>query len=213
MQSARPVRRSVCVAAVLVASSILQNATASTGTITASQTEIGKTPAIIGYNAAHYLPGSNVSTWTDYSQTNGLRIFASPGDYEPSGNFGTGINTLSDFESRKAAVSANPEGNGFIPWSSYLNNFDDVQSGRNKVQLQYALGELKNLGIAPVLQITRSTQVGANSWADKWEQYQHFYAMAYWSAKNYGVTSFQMYNEPDQSSTSASARRANGWKA
>jgi hypothetical protein len=40
-------------------------------------------------------------------------------------------------------------------------------------------------------------------WSDNWEQWQHFYAMAYLCARDYGVVRYQTYNEPDQSTASA----------
>ena len=39
------------------------------------------------------------------------------------------------------------------------------------------------------------------TWAGKWEQWQHYYAMAYYMARYYDVSRFQTYNEPDQSSS------------
>ncbi|HEV2294397.1 MAG TPA: DNRLRE domain-containing protein [Tepidisphaeraceae bacterium] len=181
---------------------------ATSGTVSVSQTHVGITPLHVGYNMGHYLPGSNTSAWVDYSGVNGFRVWASPGDYEPSGDWGSGVDTLAQFAARKAAVSANPEGNGYIPWASYHQNFENrIQSGRNKVNLNYILGELHEREIAPIMQITRSPKTingdGNVAWADRWEQWQHFYAMAYHAAKNYDVERYQMYNEPDQSSTSA----------
>jgi hypothetical protein len=37
-----------------------------------------------------------------------------------------------------------------------------------------------------------------STWGGKWEQWQHVYAMAYYMGKNYDVSRFQTYNEPDQ---------------
>ena len=39
------------------------------------------------------------------------------------------------------------------------------------------------------------------TWAGKWEQWQHYYAMAYYMGQHYDVSRFQTYNEPDQTSS------------
>ncbi len=170
--------------------------------VAVSSAQAGVTPADIGYNMGHYLPGSTTSAWVDYSQVNAYRVWASPGDYEPenSSTFGDGITTLAHFEARRSAVRANPEGNGFIPWAEYNDRFENLeQTGRNHVKLNYILSELRNRNITPLMQITRTESYPFNGWDGRYEQWQHFYAMAYHAAKNYDVERFQMYNEPDQS--------------
>ena len=42
----------------------------------------------------------------------------------------------------------------------------------------------------------------AAGWADRWEQWQHFYAQAFYLARYFDVHRFQMYNEPNHSSNS-----------
>ena len=167
-----------------------------------SAQQVGVTPQLIGFNQGYYLPGSSTSGWVDYSQLNAFRVWTSPNDFEPenSETFGDGIVTLEDFEARKSAVRANPEGNGFIPWDVYNDRFENLEiTGRNTSKLNYMLGELTSRGIEVIMQITRSENYPFNGWDGAYEQWQHFYAMAYHAAKNYDVTRFQMYNEPDQS--------------
>lgn len=216
MPASKYVHRTGLLAAWALGATATSFAHAGTGIVTVTQTQPtgNVTPAYIGYNMGHYLPGSNTSAWVDYSGANAYRVWASPGDYEPTGDWGSGINNLEDFDARKNAISANPEGNGFIKWGSanvpadsYNYQFQNsTQAGRNKVRLNYILSELHDRDITPIMQITRapkSTNGDGNiSWADKFEQWQHFYAMAYHAAKNYDVERYQMYNEPDQISTS-----------
>ncbi len=174
---------------------------ATTGTVAVTSTQSGVTPKYVGYNMGHYLPGSNTSAWVEFSGVNAFRVWAAANYYEPSNSdtFGDGITNVSQFDSRKAAVRANPENNGFIPWATYNDNFENrTQPGRNRVKLNHILGELHTRGITPTLNLTRTESYPYNGWDGRWEQWQHFYAMAYHAAKNYDVERYQMYNEPDQ---------------
>jgi hypothetical protein len=72
--------------------------------------------------------------------------------------------------------------------------------------LNTAFGSLHNLDVDALVNIGRTdgsfpfhaagTVAG---WQDRWEHWQHFYAQAFYLAKNYDVHRFQMYNEPDLS--------------
>jgi autotransporter-associated beta strand protein len=182
-----------------------------TATVSVVNTPGGVTPRYLGYNMGHYMPGSNTSAWLQYSGVNAYRFWASPGDYEPTDDrspFGDGVTSLgaadlTGFDFRKNAVRAdlraNPASSTYINWSYFNANFDDTQSGRNKATLDYNLSQVQNLGVDVVMQITRSNaaQYQVADWGGKWEQWQHYYAMAFYAAKNYDVQRYQMYNEPD----------------
>jgi hypothetical protein len=183
-------------------------ALATTGTVNVSQTQVGVTPLYVGYNQGHYRTGGNTSAWVDYAGVNAFRVWAAPGDYTPgsAATAGDNITSLSLFEQKKAAVSSgNPETNGVIPLSEYLAKFPNTQAGRNQVNLNTLLQDLKDRDITPVMQISRALPKGdtGGNWSNNWDQWQHFYAMAYLCAKNYGVERYMTYNEPDQSSTNA----------
>lgn len=178
---------------------------ASTGTITATNTNAGVTPQYIGYNMGHHLPGSNASSWVDYSQVNAFRVWTSPAHYEPVDDipgFGDGVNSLASFNTRKGNLRANPSDPQYINWAYFDNRFANyVQSGRNKVVLDPLLSDLRARGIDPVVELSRSTAWTMTSWEGKWEQWQHTYAMVYHMAGQYDVSRFQTYNEPDQNSS------------
>jgi hypothetical protein len=193
-------------------------ASAATATVTVSSTPVGKTLKYVGYNMGHYLPGSNTSAWVVYSNVNAYRIWAASSYYEPlvSGTrddnsvWGDGVTDLASFNSRKSALRADPLNQTYINWTGagtgsrkgfnyYFENF--TQTGSNAVRLNYALGELHDRGIHVMQQTERSAGAfpitGDSDWAGKWEQWQHYYAMAFHSARDYDVTSYQMYNEPN----------------
>jgi hypothetical protein len=167
-------------------------------------TPIGVTPRYLGYNMGHYMLGSNTTAWTQYSGVNAYRVWAAPTYYEPTDDqapYGDGVTTLAQFDSRKTALRVNPDSSTYINWSYFTSRFDNVQTGTNRVRLDYILPELRNNGIEPILQISRTESYDYTGWGGKWEQWQHFYTMAYWAAKNFDVQKFQMYNEPDQSAS------------
>jgi hypothetical protein len=199
-----PLRPIIALVAVLIVV-VTRLATASTATITVSSAQIGVTPQYIGYNMGHYLPGSNTSAWVDYSGVNGFRVWLSPGDYEPTDDiapFGDGVTDLASFNSRKALLRSNPTSPAYIDFSRFDNRFDNfVQDGRNDVLATTILTDLHARGITPVIELSRSTSWTMTTWAGKWEQWQHFYAMAYYMGRYYDVSRFQTYNEPDQSTS------------
>ncbi|HEX8524418.1 MAG TPA: DNRLRE domain-containing protein [Tepidisphaeraceae bacterium] len=175
-------------------------------TITATNAQVGVTPRFMGYNMGHYMPGSNTSAWTQYSGINAFRYWASPGDYEPTDDaapFGDGVTSLTTFDNRKnllrADLRGNPASNTYVNWTYFNTKFNATQSGRNKATLNYPLSELQKMGADVVMQITRSNASSYQiaDWGGKWEQWQHYYAMAFYAAKNYDVQRYQMYNEPD----------------
>ncbi len=184
---------------------------AASATVTLNSTPIGVTPRYLGYNMGHYMPGSNTTAWSNYTGMNAYRFWAPPTDYEPTDDrspFGDGVSTLAQFDARKVALRADTQVNpipnssnpsAYINWAYFNINFNDTQSGRNKATLNYALSELQKSGVDVVMQITRSNAAAyqVNDWGGKWEQWQHYYSMAYYAARNYDVQRYQMYNEPD----------------
>jgi hypothetical protein len=199
---------------------------AGTSTLTLSSTPVGKSLNYVGYNMAHYMPGSNTSAWVEYSNVNAFRVWASSSYYEPRpstgglrddlGPWGDGVTSLSTFNARKTALRADPLNPTYINWDGTATHpgfnylFDNlVQPGSNAMQLDYVLGQLHDRGIKVMQQTERSVAAfpinGDADWAGKWEQWQGFYAMAFHSARDYGVTSYQMYNEPNGDSNETQA--------
>jgi hypothetical protein len=198
-------RRRFALFAAIALAALARHAIASTATVNVSQTQIGVTPQYIGYNMGHYLPGSNTSAWVDYSDVNAFRVWLSPGDYEPTDDiapFGDGVTDMASFNARKALLRADPTNPAYINFSAFDNRFKTfVQDGRNQVVADTILSDLHARGITPVIEMSRSTSWTMTTWAGKWEQWQHYYAMAYYMGKNYDVSRFQTYNEPDQTTS------------
>lgn len=172
--------------------------------ITISDDTSGTTPKYIGFNQGHFMPGSNTTGWIEYSGTNAFRLWAAPTYYEPTDDlapWGDGVTDENAFELRKAALRSDPESTTFINWPYFQQRFDTVvQSGVNKCVLTHMLEQLSAIGVDVMVVMNRKGWSVPGSWADKWEYWQFFYAMAYHMAKNYDVTMYQMYNEPDHTS-------------
>ncbi len=62
------------------------------------------------------------------------------------------------------------------------------KSSTNPMVLSYVLSELKRLNIDPVMQINSRDFDG--TWSNKWQQWQRYYALAYYAAKEGDVTMF-----------------------
>ncbi len=160
---------------------------------------IGKTMKYVGYNQGYYLPGSNASGWVEYSGVNSLRVWTSLNSYVPLNavQVDENISTIEDFDQRKVALRLNPEKNSFIRWDILLPIYDDTEkaANTNPMVFSYILSELKRLNIAPILQVN-STDF-KDTWSNKWQQWQRYYALAYYAAKEGDVAMFAMQNEPN----------------
>ena len=166
--------------------------------ITITNKTIGKTMKFIGYNQGYYFPGSNVSGWLEYSNINSLRVWASINSFVPAQyvQVDKNISSVEEFDKRKAELRASPENNKFLKWSALLPLYDQPDSSStNAMVYNYALTELKRLGIQVVLQLG-STDF-SDDWENKWMQWQRYYAIAYHSAKTGDVAMFAMQNEPN----------------
>ncbi len=176
--------------------------------VTASATIAGQTPEIVGYNSGHFMPNSNTADWWRFSGVNGARIFSTPTTVEFSDDlapFGDGVNSQATFVTRRDNLRANPLSTSYINWPYIEGRYQNAPtSGSNVINLKYAFGQLHDMGIDSLAQIgyTNSSfpwdPAGtAAGWADRWEQWQHFYIQAFYLAKNFDVHRFQMYNEPN----------------
>lgn len=177
---------------------------ASTASIVLTQSQIGVTPQYIGYSEGHYLPGSNTSAWVDYSNVNSVRVWLSAGDMEPTDDIaplGDGVTDLNSFNARKTLLRANPTNPAYINFAQFDDRFKNhVKGGRNNVLPDTILTDLHARGITPVIEMSRDTDWSMATWGGKWEQWQHYYAMAYYMGQHYDVSRFQTFNEPDLSS-------------
>ncbi len=191
-----------------VGSLFLFQIAAPAATLTLQNTRLGATPTIIGYNSAHFFPGSNTRDWWHYSGVNGARLFISPNQIEADDDIagrGDGVSDQTSFLNRKAALRANPLNTNFINWPYFTNRYETyTMSGANAIRVNFACSELRKLGIEIDVNISASQSVltisDANDWAGKWELWQHYYAQTFYLAREFDVQRFQMFNEPDHSS-------------
>ncbi|MEJ5993754.1 discoidin domain-containing protein [Pedobacter sp. Du54] len=166
--------------------------------VTVTNTVVGKTMKFVGYNQGYYFPGSNISGWLAYSNVNSLRVWASLNSFVPekSVQVDKGLTTVEEFDKRKSELRSAPENNRFIKWNELTPLYDiPDSSSTNAMVFNYALTELKRLGIQVVLQLG-STDFSDN-WQNKWKQWQRYYAIAYHAAKIGDVEMFAMQNEPN----------------
>jgi len=165
------------------------------GTLTLKSSGSSATPAIIGYNHGHFNQGGNAGAWWEYAGVNGVRIFVDPSQTEPADDlapWGDGVSSDATFESRKAALRADPLNAAYINWSYFTSKLDDRS---------YALGQYRALGIQIMVQCTASESIlpitSSTDYAGRWELWQHYYASAFYYARYFDVTRYQMFNEPD----------------
>lgn len=184
------------------ASGTLQVTAPAPDTLLGSAANVGITPRVIGYNAAHYRINGNAKAWWKYSGVSGVRIFVSPDDIETWNRTSDSVSTLAGFNDQKNLLRSQGTNYGSIVWSQMKDNLATKDlgagGGNNRLVVGYLLNELRALGIEPLINITASTSsFSTSSWGNKWKMYKHYYAMAYLLGRDYGVQRFQMYNEPD----------------
>ena len=199
---------SSCGRLVMVAGLVLLLNLSNAATITIKTNILGFTPEIIGYNSGHFYPGSNTRDWWRYAGVNGARLFIPPSSIEPADDLapvGDGVTNHASFISRKTALRANPLNTNYINWPYFTNHFDTTDLyPANHIEVDYALGELRKLGVRICAQITASESrfpiTDSNDWGGKWELWQHYYAEAFYLGRMFDVERYQMYNEPNSTS-------------
>lgn len=156
---------------------------------------------LVGYNTGHYLPGSNTSAWLAYSRVNAVRFFALLSEWTPDSAVdpGDGVESVADFDARKAELRRDPENTPFLRWDLLEELFENhVYSITNHYRLNYQVSELRRLGIAPIMQ---AAELRWNSpWSGLWQQWQKHYAFTYHLARHYDVERYNFVNEPDHPS-------------
>ncbi|WP_256013856.1 discoidin domain-containing protein [Desertivirga xinjiangensis] len=167
-------------------------------TVTVNNKEAGKSMKFVGYNQGYYFPGSNVSGWLEYSNVNSVRVWATLNSFVPekSVQVDKNVRTVEEFDKRKTQLRSDPENNRFIKWTELNPLYDKPDSSSTNAMIyNYAITELKRLGIQTILQLG-STDF-KDTWENKWKQWQRYYAIAYHSAKTGDVAMFAMQNEPN----------------
>lgn len=175
-----------------------QNAGPQKAIVTVSNKEVGKTMKFVGYNQGYYFPNSNIAAWLEYSNVNSLRVWTSLNAFVPETavQVDKNITSVEEFDKRKAELRASPEKNKYIKWDELLPLYDKPDSSSTNAMIyNFAIKDLKRLGIKTILQIG-STDFN-ETWENKWKQWQRYYAIAYHSAKTGDVAMFAMQNEPN----------------
>lgn len=185
-------------------------ATAAVASITVSPTVIGTTPAVLGYNTAHAMAGSNAADWWRYSGVRAARVFVSASDIEATDDIsgtGDGVNSQSTFDQRRAAVRANAANpvasldNQYVSWSRFTAAYAQVASGNNRFAVATWFPQLRSMGADILVNITASPSrfplADAGDFANAWELWQHYYAQSFLLSRDYGVARFSMFNEPN----------------
>ena len=169
--------------------------TSNIGRLTLKSTGSSPTPAIIGYNHGYFTNGGNARAWWEYAGVNGVRYFIDSSQTEPTDDlapWGDGVSSDTTFESRKAALRADPLNTAYINWTYFTGKLDDRA---------YALGQYRDMGIQIMVQCTASESIlpitSSTDYAGRWELWQHYYASAFYYARYFDVTRYQMFNEPD----------------
>jgi hypothetical protein len=169
--------------------------TSNIGRLTLRSTGSSATPAIIGYNHGYFTSGGNARAWWEYAGVNGVRFFIDPTQTEPADDlapWGDGVSSDATFESRKAALRADPLNTAYINWTYFTGKLDDRS---------HALGQYRDMGMKIMVQCTAVESIlpitSSTDYAGRWELWQHYYASAFYYARYFDVTRYQMFNEPD----------------
>ena len=145
--------------------SLLTAAAVHAETLTVLNTEAGTTPARLGYNLGHFMPGSNAADWFRYSGVDAARVFISVSDIEPLDDLapvGDGVTTEASFFSRRALLRANGASRAavlnadYVNWAAFAARYDATATGNNRLKISYSLGVLRDRGIAILANITAS---------------------------------------------------------
>ncbi len=200
------VKKKISLAAVVVLLCVTHGSFAQTVTINSNV--VGNTPSVIGLNSGNYLSGANTTSFWRWTGVNGARIFTSAPNIEQDDDIpgqGDGVNSLTSFAIRRAAVRANPNDPSLINFAEFENGYQNNQSDFIDYDLAYSTLTANGIGPLAIINRTEGQFPFANAgtaagWADRWEHWQHYYAQAYYLGSNYNVQRYSMYNEPDQSS-------------
>jgi hypothetical protein len=186
-----------------------------TGNIVVANSVVGKTTTYIGANEAlsfyiDDLTDLGVNTYRLWTKMAELEWWddddAMDGLWDDS-EYGTP--TIVQIKADQASGFANT-----IPWSWWDARFQEIQSWRQGTQVrEVIIQELVNNGITPVIVLrTIDDQGNPDYWPGvRWapkppvdqdflnEWWEHCFAIAYWLnvRNNYGITHFEVLNEPD----------------
>ena len=157
----------------------------------------GRTMKYVGYNQGYFVPGSNVAAWLEYSGVNAVRLWADLRTYvHPEWVDNKSIvKDPDEFDRLKRIFRDNPLNGNLVRWDSIDATASRLIPSTNTMVLKYALQELNKQEIDIVLQ--SGYRVKAADWSEKWLQWQRYYALAFYLAREGNVHMFAMQNEPN----------------
>lgn len=166
---------------------------------------VGRTPLIVGYNLGENHPGSNVTAWLRYSETNGARLFWSSAAWpaEPT-PWESGAADEARFRASVEALRAT--GPDPATRAAHRAAVAKTYGGttRGIVGDCFTLSETRGLGshiLAMLGHTTRGLPMvrddGTPDWFGRWSYWRGIYLNASYLAEHYGVERFQLFNEPN----------------
>lgn len=186
-------------------------AAASATQLTVSASVVGRTPAVIGYNLGENYPGSNVSAWLRYSETNGARIFYSSAAWPAAPAAWTdGPADEARFRAAVAALrSAGPDPAVRAEHAAAMaRTYGGVTP--ETTGACFTLSESHRLGAHILAMLGHSTRGlpldradGTPDWFSRWTYWRGVYLNAAYLAENYDVERFQLFNEPNHANSAS----------
>lgn len=203
--SRRPFVRALVVLLVTLTASVSALVPATrAATITLLGSSAGPTPEIAGINLGHFAAGTNAPEFWRYFGARGVRVFVSPPVIELSDDItgtGDGVTDRDSFFARRADMDTHALDSSYINWTYFENKYANASFTGNTFKLDDAFTELRAQGTDILVCITASLGrfpiANDDDWAGKWELWQHFYAQAFYLAREYDVVRYAMFNEPN----------------
>ena len=177
--------------------------------VTSGGASPGKTAALVGFSATDVQVGTNAVLWARYSGAQTFRTFGSVPPENVVGakntpNFGDNVTSEALFNGARDKLSAAPEPSDLVTWS-YIRDYIKTHKAAGVLPMAAALNaplvvEIKT--VAKTIPLSSGTAPG--DWESKWEVWKNYFACAYVYAHDYNVSRFELYNEPDLTSTQPS---------
>jgi hypothetical protein len=160
----------------------------------------GKTAVSVGFSGTDVTPGSNAVLWALYSGATAFRTFGSVSPQSTPGQagFGDGVTSAATFTAKAKALADAPESSNLVSWSTIETA---IVNGKAAGVLPLAAA----IGAPLVVEIkTRADTIPlvdppttAADWNSAWEVWKNYFAVSFVYARDYGITRFEIYNEPD----------------
>ncbi|MDR2674492.1 MAG: hypothetical protein LBC18_06390, partial [Opitutaceae bacterium] len=188
--------------------------------ITVTVAQEGLTPAVLGYNSGHFMPGSNVGDWWRYSGAKDVRVWRAPARSDvihanPGGVAGDGVTDKASFLARRLALRTNtadpeqPLDNSYIDWPYFKARMDITYGGgatgarfvtasmcaeyrRQGAEMFFQISVAPGSAENPLFPITSDSD-----WAGKWLLWRYYYTHVFYFGREYDVRRYSMYNEPN----------------